>query len=193
MTLGLILDIVLGGILLIIAIANCCKGFFKWGIKNLLFLIGVAVIIFVAPILVKLLCKIGFIQDLAVTVNNSLSAIKFISNAGATLIIVGLFVIVVVVLWIALHLLFIPIKKLAKKIQEKEKGFGKFIDKFLGLIFALALWGAIFFFVIAILRTANIVAVNNVIDGSYIYQYVINPYIQPLVDKFINLSALLKM
>lgn len=163
-----IVDIVVLALLLIVAISYLVKGFHKAGINDLM-LIGIIVgVIFLTPILVIEAIKLPFVITMKESLTASLASVS--PDLGETLTSVIVYALVIVVLLLALWLVSKLLKLILRAIFKPRNKFFKFLDKLLGMIFGIALYGVIFLGVVGAVATVEDPTIQAEMQKSIVQQ-----------------------
>ena len=158
---GLYIDIGILAIIAIIAIVNFCVGFKKFGLNNL-FTIGFFVaLIFLAPVVIKYVVQIKFIEELIAKYSEDEMLSKVVN--------IAISVVSTIVLAIVLAIVLKIIKTILRKILP-SKGNWNVVNKIFGGIFSIALYGVIFLFILGILNALQIPQVQQVLEGGFLYK-----------------------
>lgn len=180
-----IVDYILLGLLLVVAIVSFIAGFSKTGLNNLVTLIKIALIVILSPMIVGVLMpKLSGIVD---SIKSNLSEnLQFLANI---IVQVVAYIIVIIVLAIVLGLIFMVLKKLFRKINFSIAPL-KWIDRIVGLIFGVVLYGIILFALTGFLAQVPVEAMKNAFEASAVMK--INPFVD-LFAKYVDLSWVERM
>lgn len=180
-----IVDYILLGLLLVVGIVNFIAGFSKMGLNNLVTLIKIALIVILSPMIVgALMPKLSGIVG---SINANLP--ENMQFLGDIIVKVVAYIIVIIVLAIVLGLIFMVLKKLFRKINFSITPL-KWIDRIVGLIFGVLLYGIILFAITGFLAQVPVEAMKNAFEASAIMK--INPFVD-LFAKYVDLSWIERM
>lgn len=180
---GTIVDLAIAALLLIVAVVGFCTGFMKNGLNNLFFAAKIVVIALLVPVL----NKIGFIADMISALGG---AFDFIGSTETQNAIAGVIIgaAEAIVLFILLSVVFGIVKWLLRKLAPK-RGILKLIDRILGAVFGVALYGVLFLGILGVVGTIDDEKVQSALRGSKFQS--IN-FMQDFCDKNLNLGDLIK-
>ena len=180
-----IVDYILLGLLLVIGVINFIAGFSKMGLNNLVTLLKIALIVILSPMIVgALMPKLSGIVD---SIKGNLAEnMQFVADI---IVEVVAYIIVVIVLAIVLGLIFMILKKLFRKINFSITPL-KWIDRIVGFIFGVVLYGIILFAITGFLAQVPVEAMKNVFEASAVMK--INPFVD-LFAKYVDLSWIGRM
>ena len=168
------IDIIVIALLAIVAVVNFFGGFHKGPLNNIFTIVRLAGVVLLAPIIVKELKSIDAIASMITPIGASIDGI--IKGMGDTIVTVIFYVIAALALFIVLGILLGILKWLLRYQFDPKREPATYvviIDKVLGVVFSVAIYGAIILAILALLGNLGIPAIDGLLEGSKICE--INP------------------
>lgn len=165
-----ILDYIVIGLLALIAIINFFAGFHKGALDNIFTIIKLVGLVFLTSLIGGAVKKMDAVASTLAMIADPINSI--LSGVGDAVANVILMAVVGLVVLIVLSIVLAIIKHLIRKpfLKENEPGPVRvWIDRILGVLFSVAIYGAILLFVVAIVGAF----VPTLAEGSFIVS--INP------------------
>lgn len=181
-----IIDGVFIGIIVLVAIIGLCTGFMKNGLNNVATIGTIVGTVILTPILAKTLLGITAIASLQESFVNMLASIGN-EQTALSIFAVILYVVVALVLLLVIGLVFKLIKALLRKLIKPKRGVLKIIDRLLGMVFGVALYGCICFGLLGVIDTVDKPEVNTMMEQSFIEQH---NFLKPFCEKNLNIGKL---
>ncbi len=168
------IDIIVIALLAIVAVVNFFGGFHKGPLNNIFTIVRLAGVVLLAPIIVKELKGIDAIASMITPLGASIDGI--IKGMGDTIVTVIFYAIAALALFIVLGILLGILKWLLRYQFDPKREPATYvviIDKVLGVVFSVAIYGAIILAILALLGNLGVPAIDGFLEGSKICE--INP------------------
>lgn len=159
-----IVDFVVLGILIVVAIVGLFRGFMKNGLNNVAVIGTFVLAIVLTPVIVNALGKAAFMAGVYSGIEKILGFVNEAARAQIAKTIVS--VIVAIILLIVIALLMKLVKWILRKLIKPERGVLKVIDRILGCVVGIAIYGCLFLGLIGSLNTVP--AVKKYTENSYV-------------------------
>ena len=163
------IDIIVIALLALVAVVNFFGGFHKGPLNNIFTIVRLAGVVLLAPIIVKELKSIDAIASMIMPLGESIDGIM--SGMGDKVVTVIFYIIAALALFIVLGI-FLGIIKWLLRYQFSPKRepatYVVVIDKILGVVFGVAIYGAIILALLALLGNLGIPAIDTFLKGSKI-------------------------
>lgn len=168
------IDFIVIGILALVAVVNFFGGFHKGPLNNIFTIVRLAGVVLLAPIMVTELKSFESISSMITPLGASIDGI--ISGMGDTVVTVIFYVIAALITFIVLGILLGILKWLLRyqfNPKREPATYVVVIDKILGVVFGVAIYGAIILALLALLGNLGIASIDAFLEGSMICE--INP------------------
>ena len=168
------IDIIVIALLALVAVVNFFGGFHKGPLNNIFTVVRLAGVVLLAPMIVTELKGIDAISSMITPLGASIDGI--ISGMGDTIVTVIFYVIAALILFIVLGILLGILKWLLRyqfSPKREPATYVVIIDKILGVVFGVAIYGAIILAVLALVSNLGVASIDTFLKGSKICE--INP------------------
>ena len=168
------IDYIVIGLLALVAVVNFFGGFHKGPLNNIFTIVRLAGVILLAPMIVTELKSFEAITSMITPIGAAIDGM--ISGMGDKVVTIIFYAIAALALFIVLGILLGIIKWLLRYQFDPKREPATYvviIDKILGVVFGVAIYGAIILAVLALVSNLGVPAIDGFLKGSKICE--INP------------------